>query len=109
VPGGIPLDHSGLPPTAGARAARDLVLRQWQRTRETLLEDFLAHGDDVLPERWLEASMVSTANARLTSDQLKALTAELQEVVDRHVHLHRHQKHTPVPGARPAAARSAAS
>ena len=101
VPGGINLDHSSLPPTAAARAAHDLVLRQWQRTRETLLEDFLAHGDDVLPKRWLEASMVSTANARLTSDQLKALTEELQQVVDRHVDLYRHQKDSPVPGSRP--------
>jgi DNA-binding transcriptional ArsR family regulator len=101
VPGGIALDHASLPPTAAARAAHDLVLRQWQRTRETLLDDFLAHGDDVLPKRWLEASMVSTANARLTSDQLKALTEELQEVVDRHVDRYRHQKDSPIPGARP--------
>ena len=101
VPGGINLDHSSLPPTAAARAAHDLVLRQWQRTRETLLEDFLANGDHVLPKRWLEASIVSTANARLTSDQLKALTEELQQVVDKHVDKYQHQKNSPVPGARP--------
>jgi DNA-binding transcriptional ArsR family regulator len=101
VPGGITLDHASLPPTAAARAAHDLVLRQWQRTREALLEEFLANGDDVLPKRWLEASMVTTANARLTSDQLKTLTEELQEVIDRHMDRYRHQKDTPVPGARP--------
>jgi DNA-binding transcriptional ArsR family regulator len=101
VPGGIALDHANLPPTAAARAAHDLVLRQWQRTRETLLDDFLSHGDDVLPRRWMDASIVSTANARLTSDQLKALTEELQAVVDRHVDRHQHQKNSPVPGARP--------
>lgn len=101
VPGGIALDHANLPPTAAARAAHDLVLRQWQRTRETLLDDFLSHGDDVLPRRWMDASIVSTANARLTSDQLKALTEELQAVVDRHIDRHQHQKNSPVPGARP--------
>ena len=101
VPGGLELDHASLPSTAAARAAHDLVLRQWQRTRESLLDDFLAHGDDVLPKRWLEASMVSTANARLTSDQLKALTQELQAVVDRHIDRYQHQKNDPVPGARP--------
>jgi DNA-binding transcriptional ArsR family regulator len=101
VPGGIALDHSNLPPTAAARAAHDLVLRQWQRTRETLLDDFLSHADDVLPRRWMDASIVSTANARLTSDQLKALTEELQAVVDRHVDRYQHQKNAPVPGARP--------
>lgn len=101
MPGGIELDQTSLPPTAAARAAHDLVLRQWQRTREALLDDFLARGDDVLPRRWLEASMVSTANMRLTSEQLKRLKDELQEVVDRHVEEFQHQRTSPVPGSRP--------
>ena len=88
-------------PRSRVRVPSPTLLWQWQRTRETLLEDFLANGDDVLPKRWLEASIVSTANARLTSDQLKALTEELQEVVDRHVDKYQHQKNSPVPGARP--------
>jgi DNA-binding transcriptional ArsR family regulator len=101
VPGGLTLDHASLPKTPAARAAHDVVLREWQRTRESLLEDFLAHGDDDLPQRWLDASAVNTANGRLTSEQLEELVTELMEVLDRHMDRHRHQKDHPVPGSRP--------
>jgi hypothetical protein len=101
VPGGIALDVTDLPPTPAARMAQDLVLREWQRHRQGLLNDFLEHGDDRLPKQWLESTAVNTSNARLTAPQLKALVRDVNEVLDRHLAKHQGQKNHPVPGSRP--------
>ncbi|WP_066039305.1 ArsR/SmtB family transcription factor [Herbiconiux solani] len=97
VPQGIDVADS-YPPQSAERAASDLVLREWQVTRDALFADYLAHGRDRLDPRWLEASAVDTSNIRLTSEQLAALVAELQAVTDRYVQSYRGQRQ---PGSRP--------
>lgn len=97
VPGGIDVD-SVYPPQSAERAASDLVLREWQVTRDALFTDFLAHGADQLEPRWYAASTIDTVNLRLTSEQLAGMVAELQAVNDRYIRLYRGQQ---TPGSRP--------
>lgn len=80
------------------RAASDLVLGEWQRSRTQRLRDFLAHGLDDLGDEWTAASLVSTANVALTKAQATELHTELAAVADRFVERYRDQK---IAGARP--------
>ncbi|PJJ71953.1 helix-turn-helix protein [Diaminobutyricimonas aerilata] len=98
-PGGINIEPRKLP--QAARPASDLVMREWQRNRAELLDAFLLRGEDELPERWISATVSSTANLFLTDEQLRSLSAELLALVDGYVDRYRHQKHHPVPGSRP--------
>lgn len=61
----------------GARDAAAIVNREFSHSRAALLEDFMERGDQVVPEEWLEASLISTINARLTAAQLAELSEEL--------------------------------
>jgi DNA-binding transcriptional ArsR family regulator len=97
VPGGIGFDDV-FPPQSAERAASDLVLREWQVTRNALFNDFFEHGADQLEARWYAASAVDTVNLRLTSEQLAAMVGELQEISTRYAQLYRNQQ---APGARP--------
>lgn len=80
------------------RAASELILAEWQRSRERRLREFLAHGADDLAPEWTEASTVSTSNMPLTLEQSTALVAELSAVLDRYRDLYRDQR---ADGARP--------
>jgi len=80
------------------RAASEMVIGEWQRSRERRLREFLAHGVDDLGAEWSKASTVSTSNMPLTKEQSTALVAELFEVVDRYKARYRDQR---VEGARP--------
>ena len=80
------------------RAASELVVGEWQRSRERRLREFLAHGVEDLSPGWIKASTVSTANLPLTKEQSTALVAELTAVFDRYQELYRGQR---VDGARP--------
>ncbi|QJU55253.1 helix-turn-helix domain-containing protein [Herbiconiux sp. KACC 21604] len=101
VPGGISIDSATLPSTAAARAANAIVTTEWHRNREALLGDFVRRGEHELSRDWIEASVVNTANARVTSEQLAELTAELERVTDEFLDRHRHQFGTDLPGTRP--------
>lgn len=76
-PGGIDFNPREVANTVAGRVASDLVMRQWQQNKESLVMDFLTHGLDVLPAEWTDASITSTANLRLTAEQLKELTGEM--------------------------------
>ena len=80
------------------RAASELILGEWQRSRERRLREFLAHGADDLGTEWIKASTVSAANLALTKEQSTALIAEVSAVFDRYIDLYRGQR---TAGARP--------
>ncbi|WP_395640333.1 ArsR/SmtB family transcription factor [Pseudolysinimonas sp.] len=80
------------------RAASELVVGEWQRSRERRLHEFLAHGVEDLSDDWIKASTVSTANLPLTKEQSGALVTELTAVFDRYHALYRGQV---AEGARP--------
>ena len=91
VPGGISLDATkgGVSDTAAGKAAVKTVLRQWERNRSSLLQDFQERGYDLLPMEWIESTNVATVNLRLTREQLKEIVDEWENFVDRYVEKYR--------------------
>ena len=98
VPGGIDLNITELDDTPANRAASRTVLRQWERSRSALLNDFIERGPDVLPLEWMAATDTSTANLRLTVEQLSEITQEWERFSHAIVDRYRGQN---LPGSRP--------
>jgi DNA-binding transcriptional ArsR family regulator len=98
TPGGISLNPRHVSDTVAGRAAADLVMRQWQQNKESLVTDFMMHGVDVLPAGWLDAAITSSANVRLTAEQLEELTTDISRRITEFVDEHRGRN---VPGSRP--------
>lgn len=98
VPGGISLSDRNLADTPASRASSSLVLRQWERNRSQLLAEFVEHGWDELPDVWTNASELTTANLRLTADQLAEVGAAFARFSAEHLDKFRGQN---PPGSRP--------
>jgi DNA-binding transcriptional ArsR family regulator len=99
VPGGISLNATtGIADSPAGRSAAMTVMRQWERNRSNLLQDFQERGYDVLPTEWVAASQVATSNLRLTAEQLKEIVDEWDAVADAFVAKYRGQNS---PGSRP--------
>jgi DNA-binding transcriptional ArsR family regulator len=97
-PGGITLNVRELAGTVAGRVVSDMVMRQWQQNKESLVMDFLMHGLDVLPGEWTDASTTLTANLRLTVDQLRELTEDLSARINEFGDRYRGKNE---PGSRP--------
>lgn len=97
-PEGITVDPIEYPPSSAERSASDLLIREWQANRDTLLHDFIGRGKDGLERRWFEASTLNTTNLRLTSAQMRELVKELEAVTERYATLYKKEG---VPGTRP--------
>jgi len=98
IPGGISVDTRIVSDSIAGQTAADLVLRQWQENSALLLRTFIARGLEVLPSEWIDESVTSTANVRLTVEQLAALSADVRRVIDDVVDRYRYQEG---PGAQP--------
>lgn len=98
VPGGISLRGHDFAPESAERAASDMILSEWVRNQRQIVNDYLARGEVLLSRDWFEAGIMDTSNLRLTLDQLRRLSDELQSVIDRYIALSRTQDE---PGARP--------
>lgn len=80
------------------RAAGELVLGEWQRSRERRIREFMVHGAEDLGAEWMKASTITTSNFPLTKEQSSALVAELSAVLEKYRELYRGQR---AEGARP--------
>lgn len=80
------------------RAASEVILAEWQRSRERRVREFIAHGSDDLSPEWMAAATVSTTNLALTREQSAALVDELSTVLDGYRERYRDQR---AEGARP--------
>lgn len=98
VPRPISLDPVSDDPGPAEKIASNLVLAEWQRTRESRLHAYLEHGLDTLGKDWVEGGGISTANVQLTLEQMRELTDELAEVMGRYLARYRNQRAV---GARP--------
>jgi DNA-binding transcriptional ArsR family regulator len=99
APVGLSLDPTELGDTPGGREAYDLVNREFRRNQEHALDDFMAHGTDLLPEAWMKVSTISTSNLRMTAPELEAFARRVYEALDEAVIAFR-DREVP-PGARP--------
>ncbi|HKU30203.1 ArsR/SmtB family transcription factor [Arthrobacter sp. NyZ413] len=68
--GAIQITSPELAQSPATQEASRLVTREFERNRQSVLADFMAHGMDSLGEEWLEAAIVNTANARMSAEQL---------------------------------------
>jgi len=80
-PGSINVDTRRMSDTESGRAAVGLLLRQWQSNREQLLSTFVERGLEVFAPEWTDASAISTANVRLTVEQLAEFTSQWERVI----------------------------
>ena len=82
VPVGLNLNSTELPDSPANRAITKTVLREWERSRSTLLADFQERGFDVLDKEWIAATNTATVNIRLTRDQLKQISEAWDAFID---------------------------
>ncbi|MDQ0031737.1 winged helix-turn-helix domain-containing protein [Arthrobacter bambusae] len=68
--GAIQITSPELTHSPATQEASRLVTREFERSRQAVLADFMAHGMDSLDEVWLDAAIVNTANARMSAEQL---------------------------------------
>lgn len=73
MPGGISLTPEGIVESEAGRAASAVVMREWEQTRTTQLQNFSERGLDEFGMDWVLAGTLATANLRLTKEQLAAV------------------------------------
>ena len=98
MPGAINLNAADMEHTPATLAASKTLVRQWSRSRTELLDDFQERGLELLTKEWMEGSVVSTVNLRLTAEQLREISQKWDEFIDPFVVAYRGQN---PPGSRP--------
>ncbi|HET8928682.1 MAG TPA: helix-turn-helix domain-containing protein [Microbacterium sp.] len=90
--GGVTFASPEAMKTPSGRAATQLVMNEFFNRRQQQLFRFIDEGmlapDD---DEWREGAMLSTATARLTPEQLSALSRRIQVIVDETVDAYRDQ------------------
>ncbi|MGA0566191.1 ArsR/SmtB family transcription factor [Rathayibacter sp. KR2-224] len=99
APVGLSMDPTELGDTAAGREAYDLVNREFRRNQENALNEFMVRGSDALSEAWLQSSTISTANLRMTVEELAELSKRVFTALDDAILTFR-DRETPA-GARP--------
>lgn len=98
VPRPIQLDSTTFGPDSAERMASQLVVAEWQRTRQDRIQQFLALGHDRLAPEWIKHSGITTSNVQLTVEQMGELAERLDVVLTDFLDQYRNQR---VAGARP--------
>ncbi len=90
TPGSLSIHSQELGDDPATKDALRMVNRQFGHSRAQLLEDFMEHGDNLLPPEWSEGSNISTMNTRLTAAELTELSNDLhsyaRELFDQYRH-----------------------
>ncbi len=88
--GSVTLTNPEMQNTPSGRAVMEVVQSETLALRHQQLMHFVAHGWDE-PEEWREASVITTATARLTPAQSAELIARVQALIDETVKRYRNQ------------------
>ncbi|KTS04954.1 ArsR/SmtB family transcription factor [Microbacterium testaceum] len=88
--GAVTLSDPELAKTPAGRAVQEVVASETLTLRQEQLMHFVRHGWDETAE-WRDATLISTASARLTAEQMAELSARLQTVIDETVARYRDQ------------------
>lgn len=89
--GGVEFGNPSSIPSAAGRAAMSFVVTETLTRQHHQLLHFVTSGPDREPEEWQQASLVSSATARLTVEQMAELSRRLQAVIDETVDAYRNQ------------------
>jgi DNA-binding transcriptional ArsR family regulator len=85
VPGALNIGSSAAEETAAGRSASQLIFREFQQSNDRLLGDFAERGPEVLSREWMDSSEVTTANTRLTVEQLHTFVDVVNAAIARYV------------------------
>jgi DNA-binding transcriptional ArsR family regulator len=98
-PGSIAIPEAReLPPGSAERLAVRFLEEEWYRTREQNFREYAVEGESVFGPEWLDVATSDTINLRLTPEQLHALVADIDGVLQKYIEAY---KKTPTPGSRP--------
>lgn len=89
--GGVSFASEEALKTPSGRAATQIVMNEFFRLRQEQLMRFIDRGLSHEGESWQEGSMISTATARLTSQQSKELSRKIMALIDEAVDNYRNQ------------------
>lgn len=98
TPGSINIGSDEAIATPAGRSAANMIFRQMRHNQDRMLTDFMERGHDELSKEWLDGSVVSSVNSRLTPDQLRQFGLEFMKLVDKYVIPNKNQQ---VPNSRP--------
>jgi len=82
VPGALNIGSSAAVETPAGHSAAQLIFREFLQTSNALLTDFADRGHQVLPSEWMDTSVITTANARLTLEQMQTFVAAVNTAID---------------------------
>ena len=85
VPGALNIGSSAAEETPAGRSAAQLIFREFRQTADRLLVDFTERGPELLPKEWMDTSEVTTANARLTLEQLQDFVRAVNSAINTYV------------------------
>lgn len=89
--GGVAFASPEAMSTPAGRAASQIVMNEFLRGRNEQLMDFVNHGFASDKDTWHDATLISTATARLTPQQSKVLTHKIMALIDDAVSKYRNQ------------------
>lgn len=89
--GGVSFSNPEAIKTPAGRAATQLVMSEFLRQRQEQLLEFSERGLTAEDAEWQDASMISTATARLTPEQSKELARKIMALIDDAVDNYRNQ------------------
>jgi DNA-binding transcriptional ArsR family regulator len=82
VPGALNIGSSAAEDSPAGRSAAQLIFREFRQSTERLLTDFTERGPAVLPPEWMDVSEITTANARLTLEQMQAFVRAVNTAIN---------------------------
>lgn len=85
VPGALNIGSSAAEETPAGRSAAQLIFREFRQTADRLLVDFTERGPELLPPEWMDTSEITTANARLTLEQMQAFVRAVDSAINSYV------------------------
>lgn len=85
VPGALNIGSSAAEETPAGRSAAQLIFREFRETADRLLVDFTERGPEVLPPEWMDTSEITTANARLTLEQMQTFVRAVNAAISTYV------------------------
>lgn len=89
--GGIAFGAADTMKTPAGRAATQIVMDEFFRNRQDQLLTFMNGGVEATGQEWMDASIISTATARLTPEQSKELSTKIMALIDDAVENNRNQ------------------
>lgn len=98
TPGSINVGSDDAIATPAGRSAANMIFRQMRHNQDRMLTDFVERGPDELSPEWLDGSVISALNTRLTPEQMREFVTEFMKLADKYIIPNKNQQ---APNSRP--------